>query len=186
MLVLAETEMIPWKPDVCRVMGDILGMGLELRRGGSEAQESFCFQVCVVCSGPTELLCCHPAHQAAADCCAIQIHSDSGMMPRGCSDGSYKPPSCRSGWHFWSAGLLQAYRNESAEVVLLVQVLHPAMNVLLQSDEWTRWDETLQRMWYPSTNMVSFVQRAAAYKETLASRRPQMSASGTSAEIAVS
>ena len=101
--------------------------------------------------------------------------------------GHTGPHPCTSGWHFWSAGLLQAYHfDESDEGVFLVQVLYPAMNTLLQSDEWTRWDETLQRMWYPSADMASFIQRAAAYRETVASRRPQMSASGTSAEIAVS
>ena len=57
MLVLAETEMIPWKPDVRRVMGDVLGTGLELRQGGSEAQAAFCSQVRHACFSPAELLC---------------------------------------------------------------------------------------------------------------------------------
>ena len=71
--------------------------------------------------------------------------------------------------------------DESDQGVLLVQVLHPAMNALLQAEEWTRWDETLQRMWHPSADMASFLQSAAAYKEVIASRRSQISASGTSA-----
>ena len=62
-----------------------------------------------------------------------------------------------------------------------MQVLHPAMNALMQSDEWTRWDETLQRMWYPSADMGSFVQCAAAYQEAVARRRSQLSAPGASA-----
>ena len=57
MLVLAETEMIPWKPDVRRVMGNVLGTGLELRQSGSEAQAAFCFQVRHACSSPAGLLC---------------------------------------------------------------------------------------------------------------------------------
>ena len=57
MLVLAETEMIPWKQDVRRVMGDVLGTGLELRQGGSEAQAAFCSQVRHACCSPAQLLC---------------------------------------------------------------------------------------------------------------------------------
>ena len=32
-LVLAETEMIPWKPDVRRVMGDVLGSRIGAQTG---------------------------------------------------------------------------------------------------------------------------------------------------------
>ena len=67
-----------------------------------------------------------------------------------------------------------------------MQVLHPAMDMLLQSDEWARWDETLQRMWYPGADMASFLQCVAAFKEVVASRASQMSALGTSAQIATS
>ena len=89
--------------------------------------------------------------------------------------------------HFWSADLIQPCRfDDSDECAFLVQVLYPAMDTLLQSDEWPRWDETLQRMWYPSADMASFVQCAAAYKEVVASRTSQVSASGTSAQVSIS
>ncbi len=65
-LVLAETEMIPWKPDVRRVMGNVLGTGLELRQGGSEAQAAFCSQVRHACSSPAEPLCWPQAYRVAA------------------------------------------------------------------------------------------------------------------------
>lgn len=44
-LVLADTEMLPWKADVQRVMGHILGEHLQLREGGQRAQAAFCSQV---------------------------------------------------------------------------------------------------------------------------------------------
>ena len=69
---------------------------------------------------------------------------------------------------------------------MLMQMLYPATDALLQSDEWTRWDESLQRMWYPSADMGSFVQCAAAYQELVTSRTSQMSASGTSAQDSIS
>ena len=98
-------------------------------------------------------------------------------MPHDPLDGSFRLPSLLR-VAFLSADLIQPCRfDEIDEGVLLVQVLYPAMDTLLQSDEWARWDETLQRMWYPSADMASFVQSAAAYKEVVASRTSQMSAS---------
>ena len=43
-LVLAETEVLPWKEDVQRVMGHIIGRQLQLGSGGSQAQTAFCSQ----------------------------------------------------------------------------------------------------------------------------------------------
>ena len=45
-LVLAETEVLPWKADVQRVMGHIIGTQLQLGPGGSHAQDAFCSQAC--------------------------------------------------------------------------------------------------------------------------------------------
>ena len=45
-LVLAETEVLPWKADVQRVMGHIIGTQLQLGPGGSRAQDAFCSQAC--------------------------------------------------------------------------------------------------------------------------------------------
>ena len=41
-LVLAETEVLPWKADVQRVMGHIIGTQLQLVAGAVDAQEAFC------------------------------------------------------------------------------------------------------------------------------------------------
>jgi len=45
-LVLAETEVLPWKEDVQRVMGHIIGRQLQLGPAGSHAQDAFCSQAC--------------------------------------------------------------------------------------------------------------------------------------------
>lgn len=44
-LVLAETETLPWREDVQRTMGHIIGKQLQLGPGGSQAQEAFCAEV---------------------------------------------------------------------------------------------------------------------------------------------
>ena len=43
-LVLAETEVLPWKEDVQRVMGRIIGRQLQLGPGGAQAQDAFSTQ----------------------------------------------------------------------------------------------------------------------------------------------
>ena len=44
-LVLAETETLPWREDVQRNMGHIIGKQLQLGPGGSQAQRAFCAEV---------------------------------------------------------------------------------------------------------------------------------------------
>ena len=46
--MLAETEVLPWKEDVQRVMGHIIGRQLQLGPGGSQAQDAFSSQACPV------------------------------------------------------------------------------------------------------------------------------------------
>ena len=54
-----------------------------------------------------------------------------------------------------------------------MQVLFPELDMLLQSEEWKHWDETLQRMWFTDEAMQEFIESAAAWKGALANRRSE-------------
>jgi hypothetical protein len=44
-LVLVDTETLPWREDVQRTLGHIIGKQLQLGPGGSQAQKAFCTEV---------------------------------------------------------------------------------------------------------------------------------------------
>jgi len=44
------------------------------------------------------------------------------------------------------------------------------MDALLQSEEWTRWDESLQRIWYTEADMAEHILSAAAFKHASTKR----------------
>ena len=50
------------------------------------------------------------------------------------------------------------------------------MDALLQSEEWTRWDESLQRIWYTEADMVDYIQSAAAFKNAATNRSSYIAA----------
>lgn len=54
-----------------------------------------------------------------------------------------------------------------------MQVLFSELDMLLRLEEWKRWDETLQRMWFTDEAMQEFIESATAWKDALAKRRSE-------------
>jgi hypothetical protein len=51
------------------------------------------------------------------------------------------------------------------------QVLYPELDVLLQLEDWSRWDATLKRITYDEAEMATFLEHYAASKARIEERR---------------
>lgn len=64
-----------------------------------------------------------------------------------------------------------------------VQVLYPAINDLLQAEDWGRWESTLQRIAYDEDHMAAFLASHAESKARLEQRRAERAAHNNAAEL---
>ncbi len=56
------------------------------------------------------------------------------------------------------------------------QVLYPAINELLQAEDWGRWESTLQRIAYDEDHMAAFLASHAESKARLEQHRAERAA----------
>ncbi|BDA49208.1 probable tRNA pseudouridine synthase 1 at N-terminal half [Coccomyxa sp. Obi] len=71
----------------------------------------------------------------------------------------------------------------AAQQAFLSQVLYPAINELLQAEDWERWETTLQRTAYDEDHMAAFLASHAESKARLEQRRAERAAHSTAAEL---